>query len=66
MAELYRAKFPKLRKVTGSEGKSRRSGVAYAVVHRFIGGDRSINLGTASKLAAVLNLELRPAQRTKE
>ncbi len=37
---------------------SKRSGVAYAAVHRFIGGDRDIRLTTASRLCGVLGLEL--------
>ena len=38
---------------------ARRAGISYAIVHRFVGGDRDITLGTASKLCAVLGLELR-------
>ncbi|MGB2987162.1 MAG: helix-turn-helix transcriptional regulator [Phycisphaerae bacterium] len=45
---------------------ARRAGISYAIVHRFIGGDRSITLGTASKLAHVLDLELRPVRRAKQ
>lgn len=41
---------------------ARRAGLSYAVVHRFIGGDRDITIGTASKLANVLGLELRPTR----
>ncbi len=38
---------------------ARRAGISYAIVHRFIGGDRNITLGTASKLCQVLGLDLR-------
>jgi len=44
---------------------SRRAGVAYAVVYRFVGGERTITLDTASKLANVLGLELRPKRDGK-
>ena len=43
---------------------ARRAGISYAIVHRFTGGDRGITLDTASKLADVLGLELRPTGRT--
>ena len=39
---------------------ARQAGVSYAIVHRFFGGDRDITLTTASRLAGVLGLELRP------
>ena len=42
---------------------ARRAGVSYAIVHRFIGGNRDITISTASKLADALGLELRPAKR---
>ena len=42
---------------------ARRAGMSYAIVHRFFGGDRDITLKTASKLADVLELELRPKRR---
>ena len=42
---------------------SRRSGVSYSVVHRFIGGDKDITLDTASRLCKVLGLELRTVGR---
>ena len=38
---------------------ARRAGISYAIVHRFMGSDRTITLDTASKLADVLGLELR-------
>ena len=44
---------------------SKRSGVSYSVIHRFFGGDRDLTLRTASKLADVLGLELRPVRRGK-
>ena len=40
---------------------SKRSGVTYAVVFRFVAEERDVTLRTASKLADVLGLELRPA-----
>lgn len=40
---------------------ARQSGVSYAVVHRFIGGERDVTLATASRLCKVLGLVLRPA-----
>jgi plasmid maintenance system antidote protein VapI len=39
---------------------SQRADVSYAVVHRFIAGDRDLTLRTASRLAEALGLELRP------
>ncbi|MEK6677462.1 MAG: helix-turn-helix transcriptional regulator [Planctomycetota bacterium] len=44
---------------------SRRAGISYAIVHRFFGGHRTITLDTASKLAGVLGLELRPTNPMK-
>ncbi len=41
---------------------AKRSGVPYSGIHRFIGGDRDLTLATASKLADVLGLELRPVK----
>jgi len=43
---------------------SKRTGVAYSVIHRFMAEERDLKLTTASKLADVLGLELRPARRT--
>lgn len=37
---------------------AKRSGVSYSVIHRFIGSERDLTLGTASKLADVLGLRL--------
>ncbi len=42
---------------------ARRAGISYAIVHRFMGGDRTITLDTASKLANVLGVELRSVDR---
>ena len=42
---------------------ARRAGISYAIVHRLIAGDRGITLATASKIAGVLRLALRPVQR---
>jgi len=42
-----------------------RSGLRYQTVHRFLTADRDIALSSASKLAGLLGLELRPARRTK-
>ena len=57
-----------LREAFAKSGLSRfalanQAGVPYAGVHRFMGDDRDITLNTASRLAAVLGLELRPVQR---
>ena len=41
------------------------AGIAVAVLQRFESGERSITLGTASKLCRALALELRPAKRNK-
>jgi transcriptional regulator with XRE-family HTH domain len=45
---------------------SRRSGVAYSAVHRFIAGDRDATLATATRWCEVLGLELRPVRRTRK
>ena len=45
---------------------ARRAGISYAIVHRFIGGDRDVTLATASKMAAVLGLALRKVPRPHE
>lgn len=37
---------------------ARRAEISYAIVHRFAAGERDITLGTASKLANVLEVEL--------
>ena len=37
---------------------AKRSGVSYAIVHRFISDDRGITIDTASKLCETLGLEL--------
>ena len=42
---------------------SKRAGVAYAVVFHFVAEERDVTLRTASKLAEVLGLELRPVGR---
>lgn len=39
---------------------ARRAGISYAIIHRFAAGDRDIRLETASKIATVLGMELRP------
>lgn len=39
---------------------SKRAVISYAIVHRFAAGDRDIRLETASKIADVLGVELRP------
>ena len=44
---------------------AKQAGVSYAIVFHFCGGDRTITLHTASKLADVLGLELHAADRTK-
>ena len=42
---------------------SKRADVDYSAVHGFVEGSRDVTLATASKLAGVLGLELRPKQR---
>lgn len=42
---------------------ARRAGVSYATVYRFMSGERSVTLDTASKLAEVLGLEMRPSKK---
>lgn len=44
-----------------------QSGVAYSVVHGLAGGERDLRLDTASRIAAVVGVELRPvsSKRTK-
>ena len=39
---------------------ARRAEISYAIVHRYMGGERDITLTTAGKLAKVLGLELQP------
>ncbi|MCC7291440.1 MAG: helix-turn-helix transcriptional regulator [Phycisphaerales bacterium] len=39
---------------------SRRTGLAYQIVHGFLKGERDIAISSAVKLADVLDLELRP------
>ena len=41
---------------------AKRAGVSYAIVFHLVAGDRTVTLDTASKLAAVLGLELRPVR----
>ena len=44
-----------------------RSGLSYSVVHGFQGGNKDVLLDTASRIAAVVGVELRPvsSKRTK-
>ncbi len=44
---------------------ARRAGISYAIAHRFMAVKRDITLTTASKLADVLELELRPMRRSR-
>ena len=41
---------------------AQRSGVCHPTLSRFLSGERDIRLGTASKLAAFLGLELTPTK----
>ncbi len=55
----------RIRKAFNASGLSRfelarQAGISYAIVHRFMGTDRDITIGTASKLCDVLGLKLRP------
>lgn len=43
----------------GTYHTAKDSGVAYAVLLRFVNGERGINLATAAKVAETLGLELR-------
>ena len=54
-----------LQSAVGTTGESlyavaKRSGISYAVLHRFMAGKRSINLETADQLAKALGLTLSP------
>lgn len=40
---------------------AKQAGVSYAIVHRFVAGQRDLKLRTVSKLCDVLGLTLRPA-----
>ncbi len=43
---------------------ARDADVAYSVLHRFVTGDRTVNLDTASKIATALGLKLvKPRKR---
>lgn len=42
------------------------TGVAAAVLSRFMRGERDVNLRTADRLCKALGLELRQSQRTKK
>lgn len=46
---------------------ARRAGISYAIIHRFVAGERGITLASASKIAGVLGLGLSRVQprRTK-
>ena len=59
-----------VRKAFSRSGLSRfelakRAKTSYSVVHRFIGGDRDVRSETLSRLADVLDLELRPRRKRK-
>lgn len=64
LAEQLRTAFEKSGMSMFELGK--RSGVAYSGVHRFITGDRDVTLETASKLAEILGVELRPRKGTRK
>ena len=38
---------------------ARRAGISYAIIHRFVAGERGITLASASKIAGVLGMALR-------
>lgn len=44
---------------------AKRAGVKHAVVARFLSGERDLRLGTASKIAAALNLSLHSLPRAE-
>jgi plasmid maintenance system antidote protein VapI len=45
---------------------SQRADIPYAAVHSFIARERGMTLATASKLATLLGLELRPSGRKRK
>ncbi len=45
---------------------SDETGIPYAAVHGFVARDRSVLLSTASKLAKLLGLELKPIGRRRK
>lgn len=47
-------------------GVGRDAGVDRSILVRFVNGDRSLTLGTASKICDVLGLELRPVPSGKK
>ncbi len=42
-----------------------RTGVSYSAVHGFVAGTRDMTLQSASKIAEVVGLDLRPVRRGK-
>jgi len=42
---------------------ARQANIGYAAVHGFCSGERDVTLSTASRLADVLGLELRPKRK---
>ena len=43
-----------------------RTGVSYSVIHGFMSGERSMTLDTASKVADLVGVELRPVRRKRK
>jgi len=43
---------------------SRRSGVAYSVIHRLLAGQNDVTLRTAERLCRVLGLDLAPIRKS--
>lgn len=61
LAQQLRAAFEK--SGLSRFGLARQSGVPYSVVHRFMEAERDVRLGTASKMADVLGVEIRPLRK---
>ena len=60
-----------LREVIRRSGLNRKqvadqTGISYAAIHGFVGGTRDMRLSTASKVAELLGVELRPMRRKQK
>ena len=47
-------------------GLAKQTGLSYAVVHRFVAGERDITLATATKITDVLGLELKAVRAAQK
>ncbi len=43
-----------------------RTGISYSVIHGFMSGERSMTLDTASKVADLVGVELRPVRQKRK